>query len=266
MIIEAAIDKGHHHTHIVGRGKEIELRNPDGFLPLDEHLLTHAVEAGTSARFAVLVAEHDQAQLFLVTARGVRETASFEGGGIGKRVSGKEADAVQRSFFRRVAEETIDRIGDYLILAGPGSARDRIRATVLDRTGTAPPSIGTSMAGRAGAHEILGSAQLQELISGHALAREFTLLEEAWQRVGTDGAVAYGSEHLQRAAEMGAVEHLLIAAEVLRVDADAMEHWSELATTVEAMRGEVVQCSTHHDSGAQLLAFGGAVALLRFKV
>ena len=87
-IIEAAIDKGHHHTHIVGRG-EIELRNPDGFLPLDEHLLTHAVEAGTSARFAVLVAEHDQAQLFLVTARGVRETASFEGGGIGKRVSGK---------------------------------------------------------------------------------------------------------------------------------------------------------------------------------
>ena len=110
-IIEAAIDKGH-HTHIVGRGKEIELRNPDGFLPLDEHLLTHAVEAGTSARFAVLVAEHDQAQLFLVTARGVRETASFEGGGIGKRVSGKEADAVQRSFFRRVAEETIDQIGD----------------------------------------------------------------------------------------------------------------------------------------------------------
>ena len=266
-IIEAAIDKGHHHTHIVGRGKEIELRNPDGFLPLDEHLLTHAVEAGTSARFAVLVAEHDQAQLFLVTARGVHETASFEGGGIGKRVSGKEADAVQRSFFRRVAEETIDQIGDLpLILAGPGSARDRIRATVLDRTGTAPPSIGTSMAGRAGAHEILGSAQLQELISGHALAREFTLLEEAWQRVGTDGAVAYGSEHLQRAAEMGAVEHLLIAAEVLRVDADAMEHWSELATTVEAMRGEVVQCSTHHDSGAQLLAFGGAVALLRFKV
>ena len=65
---------------------------------------------------------------------------------------------------------------------------------------------------------------------------------------------------------MGAVEHLLIMTEVLRVDADAMEHWSELATTVEAMRGEVVQCSTHHDSGAQLLAFGGAVALLRFKV
>ena len=134
------------HPHRRPRQGDREL-NPRWIPPLDEHLLTHAVEAGTSARFAVLVAEHDQAQLFLVTARGVRETASFEGGGIGKRVSGKEADAVQRSFFRRVAEKRSIRSVTYpssSLAQGPhGTASERPssigRAQLLHRSVRAWP-------------------------------------------------------------------------------------------------------------------------------
>ena len=143
-IIEAAIDKGHHHTHIVGRGKEIELRNPDGFLPLDEHLLTHAVEAGTSARFAVLVAEHDQAQLFLVTARGfVKQPPSkvVASGNVSqgrKRMpcNGRSSGGWQRK--RSIRSVTYPSSSLAQGRTGPYQS-DRPRSD-----GTAPPSIGTA--------------------------------------------------------------------------------------------------------------------------
>ena len=103
-----------------------------------------------------------------------------------------------------------------------------------------------------------------DLVLAHPERRNATsigLLEEAWQRISTNGAVAYGLADIQRATEEGAVETLLIGA----VGADAGT-WSSIAVKVETFSGKVVQCSVDHDAGEQLMGFGGAVALLRYKV
>ena len=73
---------------------------------------------------------------------------------------------------------------------------------------------------------------------------------------------------MRKAVEEGAVETLLISADVLRqsdATCDGLP-WADLASTVEQFSGQVVQCSADHDAGEQLLGFGGAVALLRYKV
>ncbi|MGY8669784.1 MAG: hypothetical protein ACKVJ7_01895, partial [Candidatus Poseidoniales archaeon] len=76
------------------------------------------------------------------------------------------------------------------------------------------------------------------------------------------GPVAYGKEMLNKALEEGAVETLLISAEVLRDD----EFWGEYAKRLDMIGAKLIQCSTDHDSGQQLLGMGGAIALLRFRM
>ena len=66
----------------------------------------------------------------------------------------------------------------------------------------------------------------------------------------------------------GAIETLLVSADLLRdiaaeIDGKSWEEWCGLLSDIG---GNLVQCSTDHDSGQQLLGMGGAIALLRFKI
>ena len=88
------------------------------------------------------------------------------------------------------------------------------------------------------------------------------LLEKAWRLIATDGAVAYGKEMLNQALEEGAIETLLISADLLRDD----EFWGGFAKKLEVIGANLIQCSTDHDAGQQLLGMGGAIALLRFRM
>ena len=42
--------------------------------------------------------------------------------------------------------------------------------------------------------------------------------------------------------------------------------WSKWAEGLEAIGADLIQCSTDHDSGQQLLGMGGAIALLRYRM
>ena len=65
------------------------------------------------------------------------------------------------------------------------------------------------------------------------------------------------------AAEQGAVETLVIDASMLR--SEEVAEWGPVAEMIEGSGGRVVQASTDHDAGQQLLGIGGAIALLRWK-
>ena len=129
-------------------------------------------------------------------------------------------------------------------------------------------SVGTTMGGRGAANEVLRNGLAGELLAQHRMVQEIGLLEEAWQRISTGGAVAYGRADIHRATEEGAVETLLIGADVLREDSrvDGLPAWRAVAERVEVFSGKVVQCSLDHDTGEQLVGYGGAVALLRYAM
>jgi protein pelota len=129
-------------------------------------------------------------------------------------------------------------------------------------------SIATSMAGRAGANEILREGLAGELLSEHAITREIALIENAWERLATNGAVAYGTEFLMKAMNEGAIETLLISAELLREENELIgkQTWMEWVNGLSDIGAELVQCSTDHDAGQQLLGLGGVVALLRYTM
>jgi protein pelota len=94
------------------------------------------------------------------------------------------------------------------------------------------------------------------------------LLEEVWARISSNGAVAYGQQDLARAMEEGAIDTLLIAIDLLRdeeteIDGVVLSTWIH---GLDDIGGKLVQCSTEHDAGEQLMGLGGVVALLRYKM
>ena len=122
--------------------------------------------------------------------------------------------------------------------------------------------VATSIGGRAAANEVLSKNLGGDLLKEHAIVTETTLLEEAWTRMATGGAVTYGKESLLACLDSGNIETLLITADLLREDDD----WIRFVDALDDIGARFVQCSSDHDAGQQLIGMGGAVALLRYKV
>ena len=66
---------------------------------------------------------------------------------------------------------------------------------------------------------------------------------------------------IEKSLNEGAIETLLISADLLR-ESD----WESIVANLSDIGAVLVQCSTDHDSGQQLLGMGGVIALLRYKL
>ena len=270
-IEQAPMDIGSHHTHLIEAGDEIELTSNDPFPNIDIDLLKDAIDSSNRSNVAVVVVENDEIILFEITSRGLREGATWTMRGGGKRGDVRMSESVAQSFQKQVAKEILAATDAQLpmILCGSGHAREKLKSVILD----AEPErslrlIATSMAGRAGANEIIRDGLANEFLEDHAIHKEMQLLEQVWSRINSNGAIAYGKNDLIRAMEEGAIETLLVAIDLLRddqteIDGMLLSHWIR---GLDDIGGNLVQCSTEHDAGEQLMGLGGVVALLRYKM
>jgi protein pelota len=125
----------------------------------------------------------------------------------------------------------------------------------------------TSIGGRSAVNEVLAEGLADALLGEHALVQQIRAIEEGLKRIPTGGAVTYGMDSIANATQQGAVEALVIVASMLRSGDDASRvRWEDIVAQIEASRGSVIQASTDHDAGQQLVGLGGAIALLRWKV
>ncbi|RPG77074.1 MAG: hypothetical protein CBE08_000930 [Euryarchaeota archaeon TMED248] len=271
IISEAPIDLGSYHTHNVTELDEIELTCNTPFLSTDTSLLMQAIDASNQVQVALAVVENDEIVLFYVTPRGLKESSTWAMRGGGKRVDTKSSSVTATNFRAKVIKEITESLAEQtpLILCGPGHARDVLLGELKSAGQTRfMTSIATSMSGRSGANELLREGLAGSLLEQYAITKEIKLLEEAWTRLSTKGAIAYGHQELLKALEEGAIETALITADLLRDGNEKIGDmtWSKWAEGLEAIGAELVQCSTDHDSGQQLLGMGGAVALLRYRM
>ena len=267
-IKEAKIDIGSHHTHVIGVGDEIEISREGGLPAADLSLLKESLVAGRRAKAGLLVIESDEVLIFEISAHGFRDVSQFTMRGGGKRQG--DSTSVRRGFFERVAKEARLVFPDTmpLVLCGPGMSREQFAAQL--RALGAQNSIinaATSIGGRSAANEVLAEGLADALLGEHALVQQIRAIEEGLKRIPTGGAVTYGMDSVANAAQQGAVEALVIVASMLRSGDDALRvGWEDIVAQVEASRGSVIQASTDHDAGQQLVGLGGAIALLRWKV
>ena len=266
VIKEARIDIGSHHTHVIGAGDEIELSREGGLSKADYSLIKEAITSGRKARAGLLVVENDEVLVFEVASHGIRDVSQFSLRGGGKRTG--DSTRVRNEFFEKVAKETRMVFDDEmpLVICGPGLAREGFEENLRDLGAknsivNAPTTIG----GRSAANEVLAEGLADSLLGGHALVEQVRAIEEGLRRISTEGPVTYGFEPVSSAAGQGAVEALVIDAGLLRSEEEPSE-WAKVAEEVEGSGGKVIQASSDHDAGQQLLGIGGAMALLRWKL
>jgi protein pelota len=122
--------------------------------------------------------------------------------------------------------------------------------------------------GTSGIYEALRSGVLLRASHQLRIVDETETIEEVMKRLGKgEGTVTYGLEAVENAANMGAIEKLVVADLVLR-DADEPQRLKleTLMRDVEKRRANVTVVSTEHEAGTKLLALGGIAALLRFPI
>ena len=264
VIKEAKIDIGSHHTHVIGAGDEVEISREGGMSKSDLALIKEAISSGTKARLGLIVVESDEVLIFEVASHGIRDVSNFSLRGGGKRTG--DSTAVRREFFEGVAKETKMVFPEEMpiVICGPGLAREGFEANLRDIGAknsivNAPTTIG----GRSAANEVLAEGLADSLLGEHALVEQVRAIEEGLRRMSTEGAVTFGIGPVRAGAEQGAVETLVIDASMLR--SEEVAEWGSVAEMIEGSGGRVVQASTDHDAGQQLLGMGGAIALLRWK-
>jgi protein pelota len=122
--------------------------------------------------------------------------------------------------------------------------------------------------GTAGIYEAMRSGVLLHAANQLRIVQETATIEEVMKRLGKDeGKVTYGLEAVENAANMRAVEKLVIADVTLR-DADEQQRLrlEGLMKTIEKRGADITIISAEHEAGLKLLALGGVAALLRFPL
>lgn len=121
--------------------------------------------------------------------------------------------------------------------------------------------------GVAGIYEALRSGILLKTMKHMRIVEETEAMEEVLKRLGKNEAnVTYGFDDVKRAAELGAVEMLVLADTMLRETSDEKRLLLEnLMKTIEQKGGKIMVVSTEHEAGLKLIGLGGIAALLRYS-
>lgn len=127
---------------------------------------------------------------------------------------------------------------------------------------------GVNNGGTAGIHEALRSGVLLKAMKHQRILEETETVEEILKRLGkSEPTVTYGMKEVEKAAQLSAVEKLVLTDTALREASDEKRLLIEkLMRSVEQKGGSILVVSTEHEAGSKLTALGGIAALLRFAL
>ena len=257
-VIVAGVEDSGYHTINITVGKELSI-----IKEWKEEQLRRIKEAEEAARrpeIVIVTIEEGEASIGVVRQWGVEEVEVI------RESYGKDRGSYRREFFGDVAS-AIERMDfKYLVVAGPGFAKDDFMKFLKEKhpeMANKAIVVDTSSIGTRGFIEVLKRGVLDRIAGELRIAEEAKYLDTLLERIAKGRGVAYGLEEVREAVSYSAVETLLVADEFLR---EEREQWDidSLMREVERGGGKVVIMSTEFEPGKRLMALGGIAALLRF--
>ena len=257
---------GQHHTINVEQHTELEIEKR--FKPDQHERLDAAVEATENPDVAVATVEEGQAYVHTVAQYGTEERAAIRG------PTGKGEFARPREELFAELTDVLGRLDvDAIVLAGPGFTKADALSHVKEHAPEVAEhitTVDTSGVGDRGVHEVLKRGAVEEIQRQTRIAEESELIDGLMQRIASGAKVAYGPDQVARAAEFGAIEHLLVLDDRLRAERAGDGDWDvdvdRIIETAEQKGGEVTVFSGEFDPGRQLANLGGIAALLRYRL
>jgi protein pelota len=257
-VIVAGVEDSGYHTINITVGKELSI-----IKKWKEEQLRRIKEAEDAARRAEIVIvtiEEGEASIGVVRQWGVEEVEVI------RQSYGKDKGSYRREFFGDVASAIARMDFRYLVVAGPGFAKEDFMRFLKEKNPEMAEKaivVDTSSIGTRGFIEVLKRGVLNRIAGELRIAEEAKYLDVLLERIAKGSGVAYGLEEVREAVSYSAVETLLVADEFLR---EEREKWDidSLMREVERGGGKVVIMSTEFEPGKRLMSLGGIAALLRF--
>ena len=213
-------------------------------------------------RVLICVIDEREADIAIATEIDWKMVATIRKKGGGKDYGGGEEE--NRQFIasvRKVLEEH-EKDVHKIILAGPGFKKDELYDTLPDSVKAKCMVESCSVTGVTGINEVIKRGYLDRVMGDMKLSEETKLVEKLLEEIAKEsGLVAYGIEEVEKAAEMMAIEKLLVSDKIM--DNERIE---KLMKKVEEGGGKVVVVHSTHDAGKMFEKLGGVAAFLRFMI
>ncbi len=237
--------------------------------------LKNAEKAGARPIALLVTIEDGTAEILLAADFGIREVVRIRTSISRKRGDQKSYDATMREFFQEVVTGVRtaleqNNIG-LIVICGPGFVKDHFREHLLSAGIKNLPPVtveSTNTTGIPAAKEILYKGVISRTLSDLKIETETQLVEEVLTHIAKDdGLATYGDAEVARAAQYGAIEHLLITDKKLRGAEDDKRRWLDrVIRDTEKSGGSLHIVSTEHPAGDQLNHISGIAAILRFRI
>ena len=261
-VIEAGQDVGSYHTLNLEPGADLSIIKrwrPDELARIRE-----AVAESKRPKLVIVLVEEGEAAIGVLRQFGVETASEIKMGG-GKGMGGRGGD--RRSEFLDECAREMARVAasdSKVILAGPGFTKEDLKKRIDSNYPDLAPRIvlydATTM-GVSGFQEVLRRGAIDKILEESRIALETTLMEDLLREIATDGRGAYGPAEVRGAADLGAVETLMVTDDLIR-----RPDMDELMRSVSESRGRVVVFSSEFEPGKRLSALGGVAAILRYKM
>lgn len=257
---------GFHHTLNIEDRDEISIEKR--LKPDQEARLEEAEEATENPDVVIATVEEGKAHVHTVAQYGAEEGASITG------PTGKGEYARERSeLFSELADVLKRQDADAIILAGPGFTKQ----DAYDYVENEYPEIAekitmvdTASVGDRGVHEVLKRGAVADVQQETRIEREAEYIDELTERIAQGAKAAYGPDEVEKAAEFGAIDELLILDDRLRKERGPDGEWGVdvdgIVRTTEQKGGDVTVFSSEFPPGQQLANLGGIAALLRYRL
>ena len=261
-VIEHGMDTGSYHTINIEEGVNLSIIKNWKKDQLER--VKEAELASNKPKVVIVAIEEGDADIGLVRHYGIEMYSHIN------QSSGKREGTLRDTFFKDVFDQLKHAASgdESIVIAGPGFTKEDFMDYFKGQDShMASKAImeDTSSTGMSGFQEVLRRGAVDRIMEESRVARETALMDELLKEISIDGKAEYGLEQVKIAIDYGAVESLLIADELLRVEREKGDVDS-LIQSVERAQGKLVVFSTEFEPGQKLLALGGIAALLRFKV
>jgi protein pelota len=269
-IIEASDDsvtKAGSHSLLISPGQELTIRKED-WTPADTRILNSSTVS--ERRFLLVAIDRREAGVGLLTGSHLTIVSTVESGASGKGGSNqKEVD--MQPFFRKVLEllKATWREGDVAVVAGPGNTKFTMENVLRKDADLRKNEVlveGFDLSGSDGVRALVKSEGFRKVASDSVLVEVQEAVEEAIRRISRgERRVAYTLPRVSEAAKAGAVEKCIVSDDVFtnNVDENALV---ETLNVIEEKGGKVFLCDSSLETGKQVSALGGMVAILRYDI
>ncbi|RLF49376.1 MAG: mRNA surveillance protein pelota [Thermoplasmata archaeon] len=262
IIIEGP-DKGSWHTINVTPGVELKVVK-EQWNECDRVLLAEAVKRTERPTLIFVSMDDEEATIAYLHDYGVREVARVANPNTGKMMGERD----MKEYFGQVMSKVKSMSGisnAQIVLIGPGFAKEEFYTYIKEKgegVGRDVKVFSTSHAGMNGIYEAMKGGIGEKVLGDLRIKKEVGLVERLLECIRESGKkCAYGLGEVQRAAEFGAVDILLVIDKIVR-----KSEVNEVIKLVRKGRGTVYIVSSHHEGGRKLEALGGIAALLKYSI